>query len=40
MYYLLSLKWSKNKDQYVWWGPNGSGYYTDLNRAGKYSKED
>ncbi|PZT51998.1 hypothetical protein [Paenibacillus silvae] len=39
-YYLLSLKWSKGKDKYVWWGPENSGYTEDLNQAGIYTEED
>lgn len=39
MYYLLSLKWSKREDLYVWWGPNDSGYTTDINQAGVYTEE-
>lgn len=39
-YYLLSLKWSKSKEKYIWWGPNGSGYTEDLNKAGVYTDED
>lgn len=37
-YYLLSLKWSKG-DQYIWWGPNNSGYYMDIKKAGIYTEE-
>ncbi|WP_346234539.1 hypothetical protein MKY04_12800 [Lysinibacillus telephonicus] len=39
-YYLLSLKWSKQKDQYTWWGPNNSGYTTDIQTAGIYTEEE
>ena len=39
-YYLLSLKWSKGADEYTWWGPNNSGYCTDINKAGVYSEEE
>ncbi|MFD3271496.1 hypothetical protein ACE3MS_15355 [Paenibacillus dendritiformis] len=38
-YYILSLKWSKGKGEYVWWGPDDSGYVKDINQAGKYSEE-
>ena len=38
-YYLLSLKWSKEQHAYVWWGPDNSGYATDLNKAGIYTQE-
>ncbi|MED2940673.1 hypothetical protein [Cytobacillus horneckiae] len=37
-YHLLSLKWSKG-NHYVWWGPNNSGYTTDLEKAGVYTEE-
>lgn len=38
-FYLLSLKWSRSKDRYVWWGPDNGGYVEDLNRAGLYTEE-
>jgi hypothetical protein len=38
-YYLLSLKHSKNKNEYVWWQADDSGYTTDINQAGIYSEE-
>lgn len=38
-FYLLSLKWSRAKDRYVWWGPDDAGYVEDLNRAGVYTEE-
>jgi hypothetical protein len=37
MFYVLSLKWSRNKDHLVWWCPNDSGYTYQLERAGKYT---
>lgn len=39
-YYLLSLKWSKHNYQYSWWGPNNSGYTTDIQTAGIYTEEE
>lgn len=38
-YYILSLKWSENKNEYVWWESNNSGYTTDIERAGVYTAE-
>lgn len=35
-YYLLSLKWSKGKGTYTWWGPDSSGYTDDIDSAGVY----
>ncbi|UED77485.1 hypothetical protein [Brevibacillus sp. DP1.3A] len=38
-FYLLSLKWSRAKDRYVWWGQDNGGYVEDLNQAGLYTEE-
>ncbi|WP_110930936.1 hypothetical protein [Paenibacillus bouchesdurhonensis] len=38
-YYILSLKWSEGKGEYVWWRPDNSGYTNNLNQAGIYSEE-
>lgn len=38
-FYLLSLKHSKYQNQYTWWGPNNSGYTTNLLKAGVYTEE-
>ena len=38
-YMLLSLKHSKG-DYWVWWGPKSNGYVSDMERAGRYSKEE
>ena len=38
MYYILSLKWSVG-DLFVWWQSNNSGYTSNLEKAGKYSRE-
>lgn len=37
-YYVLSLKYSIGKDDLVWWGPNGCGYYNSLDAAGRYTQ--
>jgi hypothetical protein len=33
----LWLVWSNERG--AWWGPNESGYYTDIRSAGRYTKE-
>ncbi|MHA2135823.1 MAG: hypothetical protein ACW99J_18350 [Candidatus Thorarchaeota archaeon] len=35
---ILSLKWSTG-DFAVFWGPNDSGYTTNVDKAGRYSQE-
>ena len=37
---VLSVKWSKGSEDLVWFKPNASGYTTDLNQAGRYTKEE
>jgi hypothetical protein len=37
---ILSLKWSRSSRELIWYGPNGSGYTTDLNHAGRYSADE
>lgn len=37
-YLILSIKWSRG-GVLTWWGPNNSGYVTDLHSAGVYSAE-
>lgn len=34
----LWLVWSN--EHKAWWGPNGCGYYVDVNSAGRYSYEE
>jgi hypothetical protein len=38
-YFLLSLKHSQGS-VLTWWGPNGCGYTTNLDRAGLYESEE
>jgi hypothetical protein len=39
-FYILSLKWTRTKDNLLtWWGPNDSGYVFRLECAGRYSAE-
>lgn len=39
-YYILSLKWTRDRNrQIVWWGPGNSGYTEDLAAAGVYTEE-
>jgi hypothetical protein len=40
-YLILSLKWSPDKASgfAVWWGPNSHGYFTDMDKAGRYTQE-
>ncbi len=40
-YYVLSLKWSKDRHDglFVWWQTNNSGYTTVLKSAGRYTEE-
>lgn len=37
---ILSLKWSQGSDDYVWYKPKSQGYTADLNRAGRFTKEE
>lgn len=37
-FYVMSLKWTSG-DHITWWGPDNSGYTTDLARAGIYTAE-
>jgi len=37
-YLILSLKWSR-AGVLSWWGPDNSGYTTDIDKAGRYSAE-
>ncbi len=39
-YLILNVRDSHNNEQLVWWRENRSGYTTDVNQAGRYSKED
>jgi len=38
-FYILSLKWSPYGYHLNWWGPNNIGYTIDIDRAGKYTRE-
>lgn len=38
-FYILSLKWSYNKGNYVWWRPDNNGYTENINEAGVYTEE-
>lgn len=38
-YYVLSLKWSQGKNNFVWFKPDDCGYTEDINKAGIYSEE-
>ena len=38
---ILSVKWSKGgSEDLVWYRPNSKGYTTDLNQAGRYTREE
>lgn len=39
-YFILSLKWITVGEYYTWLLPNGSGYTTDIEAAGKFTQAD
>lgn len=45
VYRIKSLKWTRCKEtnpqgKTYWWGPNNSGYTTDITKAGLYTEEE
>ncbi len=38
--YLLLARHYSTKGMCVWWMPNGNGYTSDVDKAGRYSKKD
>jgi hypothetical protein len=44
LYRILSVKWTECRQtnpsgEDIWWGPNSSGYTSDINQAGVYTEE-
>jgi hypothetical protein len=37
---ILSVKWSKGSEDLVWFKPDACGYTTDINQAGRYTREE
>lgn len=38
--YYIQYGWEGDGNTMVWWGPGGCGYTTNLNQAGKYTREE
>lgn len=38
--YLILYTGNVNGDCAIWWGPDHSGYTTDIDKAGRYTKEE
>jgi hypothetical protein len=38
--YLILHTFTVNGDCAVWWGPNHNGYTTDIDKAGRYTKDE
>lgn len=36
-FYIFSLRWNRGEAYLTWWGPNNSGYVTQLELAGRYA---
>lgn len=37
-FYVLSIRWSEERECATWWGPDGSGYSMFLENAGVYTQ--